>query len=290
MSKTILLQSFRNYDVPAWVIRCQESVKGYASQQNWKYKYSGDEFFNWAPSWAKEVAKTNMYALSDVCRLEWMKHALTDWDTVIWADIDILVIDPNRIVVSPIHPYGFSYELCFTSEGWRHGYNNAFMFFRRNSDMLNVYLERCYELLRKNNGIDIAKRTVIGPDLLRTLDVPESHIIQGLNILNYGDIIGIYKSPIKQVPSNIQAHSKSPIGAVNLCLNERSIFAGNDRVIYDQVLDVVSEALLKTASGSALFSNHSSALQQRHGNISRNQPCPCGSGKRYKHCHGSGTN
>jgi len=289
MSKTILLQSYRDYDVPAWITRCQESVKAYARQQNWEYKFLGDEFFDWAPYWSKEIVKNNIYALSDICRLEWMKHALTDWNTVIWADIDILVIDPTRIVISQNHSYGFAYELCFTNEGWRHGFNNAFMFFRKDCGMLNAYLERCYDLLRQTE-VDVARRTVIGPDLLRTLDVPESHVIQGFNILNYGDLVGVYKSPTKQIPDNIKAHSKSPIGAVNLCLNERSVFAGNDRVIYDHVLDVVSEALLKAASNSTRYQIRSNDLQQRHGDVGRNQPCPCGSGKRYKHCHGARIN
>jgi preprotein translocase subunit SecA len=27
-------------------------------------------------------------------------------------------------------------------------------------------------------------------------------------------------------------------------------------------------------------------LQQAVGQVGRNEPCPCGSGKKYKHCHG----
>jgi preprotein translocase subunit SecA len=29
-------------------------------------------------------------------------------------------------------------------------------------------------------------------------------------------------------------------------------------------------------------------VDPRYKNVSRNDPCPCGSGKKFKHCHGSG--
>ena len=33
---------------------------------------------------------------------------------------------------------------------------------------------------------------------------------------------------------------------------------------------------------------HEPAEQQAaYGKVGRNQPCPCGSGKKYKHCHGA---
>jgi preprotein translocase subunit SecA len=28
-------------------------------------------------------------------------------------------------------------------------------------------------------------------------------------------------------------------------------------------------------------------MQQEVERVGRNQPCPCGSGKKYKHCHGA---
>ncbi len=37
-----------------------------------------------------------------------------------------------------------------------------------------------------------------------------------------------------------------------------------------------------TASGAARDPNDPSSW----GRVGRNEPCPCGSGKKYKHCHG----
>ena len=251
MSTTVLLQSFRAHDVPAWVSRCRESVRRYASEQNWTYRFAGDEFFDWAPAWVREGGAENIWGLSDICRLEWIKDALKQWDMVVWADIDILVINSSRIPISPANSYGFAYELACTEGGLRHGINNAFMFFRKNSDMLTTYLEKCYEILREKNGPDGCERTAIGPDLLMALNVPESHVIKGLNILNALNLLGMYKTPSRQIPESMRALTKSPIGAVNLCLNERSCFEGNERLIYDHVLDTVTAALLAKPSDAA---------------------------------------
>jgi preprotein translocase subunit SecA len=43
------------------------------------------------------------------------------------------------------------------------------------------------------------------------------------------------------------------------------------------------------ASADAIETLVRDPAEQRavHGKVGRNQPCPCGSGKKYKHCHGA---
>ena len=284
LSGTVLLQSFRTHDVPAWIGQCQDSVRRYAGAQNWDYRFEGDELFDRAPDWVRQGAATNVCGLSDICRLEWMREALGKWDRVIWADIDLLVIDPGQITI-PDHSFGFAYELAFVNGAPRPGINNAFMFFRRGSDMLGTYLERCYEILRAGGGPDGCDRTAIGPDLLRGLGVPQSHVIEGLNILNVSDLYGLYRTPLPQMPGKLRAMNKIPVGAANLCLNERTSFEGKARALYDQILDTVCTALLEMPKNVASLREPLDGFAQ-DGSISRNQLCPCGSNLRYKHCHG----
>jgi len=49
-------------------------------------------------------------------------------------------------------------------------------------------------------------------------------------------------------------------------------------------------AATASAAGAATTSNNPAASQadRPSGKIGRNDPCPCGSGKKYKKCHGSG--
>jgi hypothetical protein len=54
MPRTLILQSFRSHNVPAWVITCQRSVKRYANEDGWACEIIGDQFFDFAPNWARE--------------------------------------------------------------------------------------------------------------------------------------------------------------------------------------------------------------------------------------------
>jgi len=238
--RPLILQSFREFDVPTWVRRCQESVIRYAASMEWDYAFLGDEFFDLAPPWAiKRLKGGSLCTLSDICRLEWMQKEFEEREVVLWADIDILVIDPSAIQLDLEKPFGFSYELYFDQEGAHHGLNNAFMFFHQNAKLFRVYMERCYEILR-NRGLG---RTAMGPDLLRELNVPADHVIQGVNILNFATLCQTYKD--RQIPGIVRTLSHSAIGAANLCLNQRSSFSVNDRARYDALVDDVSKLLLK---------------------------------------------
>lgn len=241
-----LLQSFRTFDVPEWVNICQASIRNLASENGWTYKFKGDEFFEYAPQWAKDTVKdNNLCTISDICRLEWIKEELNEFDVVIWADIDMLILDKNHISLDLSQPYGFSYELAFDSESNPiHGINNAFMFFSRSSPMLGEYLNKAYAALKMASKDVAIDRTIIGPSLLRSFSVPNTNIIYGFNILNFYALLRICKDPQGGIPDYILSNSAHPIGGANLCLNERSFFIGEQRPQYDHILYVAANTLL----------------------------------------------
>ena len=147
--------------------------------------------------------------------------------------------------------------------------------------MLDRYLERSYELLTA--GKSEPERTIIGPDLLRSMGVDETHIIYGVNILNFAALRSIYSDPVKRLPSYVTTRIKNPMEVANLCLNERQFFQGTDRHTYDHIVNSVSRALVGKS-----WREHQAATQafQGGGELRRNSICPCGSGMKYKHCHG----
>ena len=51
-------------------------------------------------------------------------------------------------------------------------------------------------------------------------------------------------------------------------------------------LQKAAEHAAESASGTALESEFDEADPATWGNPGRNEPCPCGSGKKFKHCHG----
>jgi hypothetical protein len=245
MSRTVVLQSFRAHDVPLWVIACQRSVKRYADENGWDYTLMGDEFFDFAPSWARETLRNHdRSTLSDICRLEWIAERLSLYDSVVWVDIDVLIFDRSCIVLDKSQSFGFSYELYFDETGPHDGINNAFMFFRRGSSMLSIYLEKSYETLRAKQLDGVLGRTAIGPQLLRSLNVADDNIIKGLTILNIQMMVDIVNDPERRIPAVVTDRLKGPIGGVNLCLNQRSGYQGAERASYDQIVDAVCRALL----------------------------------------------
>ena len=242
----IVLQSFRQHDVPSWINRCQDSVKKFSQSRGFDYKFIGDELFDFAPDWARKKVlnnNNNLCTVADICRLEWMKQEFANYEVVIWADIDILIINSKNINLDLSSDYGFSYELYFEeNKPAQHGLNNAFMFFNRRSSMLDRYLEGTYEAISSMDSVD---RTALAGDLLRGWNIPESNIIHGLNILNFAAILNIYKDSQKLILEYIASQAKSSVGGANLCLNERSLYMGEERASYDHILDEVSKDLLK---------------------------------------------
>ena len=74
--RTLVLQSFRTFDVPAWLHVCMNSVQSWANAKKWDYLCLDDSLFNFASAEVTEHCKNNIYALTDVCRLTAIKHYL----------------------------------------------------------------------------------------------------------------------------------------------------------------------------------------------------------------------
>jgi preprotein translocase subunit SecA len=53
----------------------------------------------------------------------------------------------------------------------------------------------------------------------------------------------------------------------------------------DQISNVTYSAPDETGQPQTVAADLA-GLQQAYGPVGRNDPCPCGSGKKYKHCHG----
>ena len=247
--KIALLQSFRKSDVPAWVSLCQSSVKEYANANNWSYMFLDDQFFNFAPQWARDkVSANNLCTISDVCRLEWIKSELNNFDIVLWVDIDVLILNFSKIRINFSEDYGFAYETYFEDGRFFSGLNNSFMFFKKNSKLLDLYLELSYRSLQNTSSTEVIERTIIGPSLLRSLDIPAKNIIDGLDILNFGSLLEICNHPQHDIPSQFYKKNLKEIGGANLCLNERSFFVNDHRQKYDQILYAAANLLIQKYS------------------------------------------
>jgi len=228
-----------------------ESVRKWAVEQDWTYEFKDDAFFSLAPEWARERCRGNPYAVTDICRLEWMRQALAAGHArAVWVDADVLVFAPERLSLLAGNGHGFARELFLQlnpdgSTTPLHGINNAMMLFERDEPVLQLYLETCYSRLRSLPAGPVP-RTALGPALLADLSRQHS--------LNRLEGIGLFSLAIMQdiahgdggLSREYLRHSPTVPAAANLCHFLRDATPSVDRPLFDGIYDAAVTRLLKS--------------------------------------------
>lgn len=237
---TIVLQSYRTADVPAWMRACMESVRAWARHHGWGHAFMDDAFFALAPDWARRRCRGNPYALADICRLVWLRDMLAaGYGRAIWADADMLVFAPGRLVIPRGIGHGFARELFMRvdQDGASTpvpGINNALMVFERGEPMLRHYLDACYRTLRRLPPGPVP-RTALGPALLDRLG--QRHRLTAL------DGVGLFSLALMQDLARGDGahareylrHSPTAPAAANLCHFLRDATPPEDRPLFDLI-------------------------------------------------------
>ena len=177
-SDTIVIQTFRDHDIPAWVQRCLDSVKKWSALHGHDYSLSGDEFYDLCGPEYLAHGKKNPQAITNLARLVATRQRLdSGYQKVIWMDADIFVFNPESLVFdfSDRHlttGYAFGREVWIgrTKNGKiRHTEpraHNAATFFTKNA----VDLDMLILLIRHiDAGREIVSNFQVGVNLLRGL-------------------------------------------------------------------------------------------------------------------------
>ncbi len=177
-SDTIVIQSFRNHTIPAWMQRCLNSVQKWAEFYGHDYSLAGDEFYNLCgPEYLARSSK-NPQAITNLARLVATRQRLDGgYQRVIWMDADVFVFDPAKLALdfsTESLPTGYAFGrevfLLRDPEGVTHATppvaHNAATFFTQNA----VDLDMLITLIRH---IDARRQIVsnyqVGVRLLRGL-------------------------------------------------------------------------------------------------------------------------
>ena len=117
-SDSIVIQTFRNHNIPRWIQRCLDSVRKWAELQKYDYWLAGDEFYDLCgPEYLRRGDK-NPQAITNLARLVATRQRLDDgYGQVIWMDADIFVFDPAKLVFdfsaeSLATGYAFARQIC----------------------------------------------------------------------------------------------------------------------------------------------------------------------------------
>lgn len=265
---TVVLQSFRTHDVPPWLQACLHSVRGWAQQQGWQWRFMDDAFFGLAPDWARQRCAGNVYALTDLCRLLWAERELAAGaQRVLWADADVLVFEPARLRWPAGQGHGFARELFLPVDGQgrpgapQHGINNALMGFEAGDPVLADYRAACEQALRSAPAGPVP-RTALGPALLAALGRERPlQVIEGVGLFTLAQMQALAQDPAQgavQGPAHAAGqallaatlrHSHTVPAAANLCHFLRNATPPAQRPGFDALYGRAVQRLL--AQGAA---------------------------------------
>jgi len=98
---TIVIQTFRNHDIPAWIQRCLDSVRQWAALHGHDYSLAGDEFYDLCGRDYLARGPKNPQAITNLARLVATRQQLdAGYRQVVWMDADMFVFDPERLVLN----------------------------------------------------------------------------------------------------------------------------------------------------------------------------------------------
>ena len=176
MNRVLVVQSYRDAGVPAWIRRCTGSVKHWAAEAGFAYRYEGDALLERVPAWYRDKVGARMPILADLARLKWMRSLLHEGaaEVTVWLDADTLIFAPERFSWQPPARCQFGLEFWLQADaqkpGWRtyRNVHNAFCAFHRDSATLPFLIETMQTLVERVDPAHLAPQFV-GPKLLTSL-------------------------------------------------------------------------------------------------------------------------
>lgn len=143
--RTIVYQSFRTHDVPAWLERCMESVRTWARRRDYDYRFYDDELFDLAPRWYRDRVQHHVLPVTDLARLVAARDLLIEgYERTMWIDADVLVFAPDRFDVDLEGDHCFCRETWLGVNGMGYtpfpGVNNAVTSFQGGAGVVEPYI------------------------------------------------------------------------------------------------------------------------------------------------------
>lgn len=240
--RTVVFQSFRNVDVPAWLNRCLQTVQFWSRAKGYEYLFVDDRFFDCVPDWYREKVLGQKQLMSDLARLILARELLDKgYERVIWIDADVAVFDPDRFDL-PLTS-AFCREIWVTRIAslftyYRRKVNNAVAVFTRDNGFLDEYIEDCQRIVRQ-------KRGTLSPGEVGTVYLTKRYrqnhypLIRSVGLFSPILLQGIAAGNERLIACYLRRMG-SPIYAANLTLSYRNrSFRGVEMqdAMYEEILD-----------------------------------------------------
>jgi hypothetical protein len=135
--KTVVLQSFRTSNVPAWMERCMASVRAWAALHGYEYEFMDDRIFDLCGADYLAQVGDNKRSITNLARLELIRLRLAGaYERAIWLDADTFIFAPANFRMDIGTGYAFSREVWVTRDATgtnfvNHSVHNASCVFTR---------------------------------------------------------------------------------------------------------------------------------------------------------------
>jgi len=216
---TIVFQSYRTHDVPAWIDRCLASVRSWATGQGHDYEFIDDRLFDFLPSWYSAAVGDRLLPRTNLARLLAARQFLArGYERAIWVDADVLVFDAARWSLHEGDDgFAFTREIWFETR-WgapvaRFGINNAVFVVAAGNPFLDFCVWAHERIARTNTEIhDYATTTRLLTDLNRGAPLP---LITSVGLVSAIVNRAIREGRASELQAYMHAHGH-PVQAANL--------------------------------------------------------------------------
>jgi len=250
--ETIVVQSFRDRDVPGWIKRCLSTVRAWAMQSGFTYRMIGDEFLDLVPEWYRRKAGQRITVVTDLARLLLARQCLEEgFDRVVWIDADVAILNPRGLCLDPHLQYGYCREVWVEKDGCGRlnvsfKVNNAACLFRNENvarTHLDDYIGACRSIVA---GLTrVRDHTEVGTKFLTSRNRQRSlPILRGFGLISPVIMQALLTSDAEVLKLFMRWHD-GPLHGANLCNFFRSETEVGPRIpdeVYTAVLDKLTES------------------------------------------------
>lgn len=221
--RTIVIQSYRTDDTPAWLQRCMQTVKAWAESNGYEYLFIDDALFEYVPQRFRKPALISLLPLTDLARLGILREKLASgYERALWVDADVVIFRPDKFRIP--NPCGalLCHEIWthMDAQGQMHHercINNAVMVFDRGHPLLDFLHHAAVELFAHLGPAKI-RTTTIGTEFLTRLGrLYPMRLMTDVACLSP---LLVHALSTGQQPGLLQEHAErfgTPFHAANLC-------------------------------------------------------------------------
>lgn len=249
--QTVVIQSYRETGVPAWMTRCRTSVETWAEECGWAYRFLGDELFDLVPDPIRTKFATQRPLLADIARLKWAHQifeAGAGIERVVWLDADVLVFAPENIEIPAQADFAVGRQVWVQpgAKDKLRAYrqvHNAVLAIRRSSPTLEFLIQEMTTIADRHDGP--ASPQLLGPKLLTALhNIVGFSVIEGVGMASPSVLTDIIEGGGPALDLLLK-ESPTALGALNLCSSYRGQTV--DEIMCDDALfDAATAALMTT--------------------------------------------